>query len=298
VDRINYNQFFYFWIIAQEMSVTQAAKRLRLSQSNLSEQLRDFEGLVGQALFERKARKLSLTESGRVAFDYANSIFSSGQEMMDVFRNRPVQKQKTAIRVGAISSLSKNLQFEFIRPLLKDDTLKLIMVEGDLGELVRQLQNHTLDVVISNTPVRTESSPEVFNHRLGEIQVSLVGAKRFKPLAKGFPKSLDGQTLFLPGRAGRYRSDFEAWLERERVHADVRAEVEDMALLRLFAMSGLGIAIVPEIVVQRELESGDLVSIRRLKGFFETFYAVTTTKKFPNPSIEKIVRGFAGRRAA
>jgi LysR family transcriptional activator of nhaA len=215
--------------------------------------------------------------------------------MMDVFRNRPVQKQKTAIRVGAISSLSKNLQFEFIRPLLKDETLKLVMVEGDLSELVRQLQNHTLDVVISNTPVRTDSSPEVFNHRLGEIQVSLVGAKRFKPLAKGFPKSLAGQTLFLPGRAGRYRSDFEAWLERERVHADVRAEVEDMALLRLFAMSGLGIALVPEIVVQRELQSGELVSIRQLKGFVETFYAVTTTKKFPNPSIEKTVRGFLGR---
>lgn len=295
MEWINYNQFFYFWVIAQEMSVTQAAARLRLSQSNLSEQLKNFEGQIGQALFDRKVRKLNLTEAGRLAFDYANSVFSSSQEMLDVFKNRPIQKQKTAIRVGAISSLSKNLQFEFIRPLLTDENLKLVMVEGNLAELVRQLQNHTLDVVISNAAVRADSVPEVFNHRLGEIQVSLVGAKKYKRMAKGFPASLSGQPVFFPSRAGRYRSDFEAWLERERVQIDVRAEVEDMALLRLFAMSGLGLALVPEIVVKRELDFGELVIIRKLKGFAETFFAVTTTRKFPNPHIERVVRGFSSK---
>jgi LysR family transcriptional activator of nhaA len=294
VEWLNYNQFYYFWVIAQEASVTRAAARLRLSQSNLSEQLRDFEGAVGQPLFDRKGRQLVLTEAGRLAVEYGNTVFTSGQEMLDMFRNRPVQKRKTAIRVGAISSLSKNLQFAFVQSLLNDDTLKLTMVEGDLGELTRQLQSHLLDVVISNTPVRTDVTPEVFNHRLSEIRVSLVGAPHFKGLSKGFPASLKDKPLFLPGRAGRYRSDFEAWLEREGVSVDVRAEVEDMALLRLFALSGQGIALVPEIVVRRELATGELAVIRSLPGFTETFFAVTTSRKFPNPHIERMVKGFKG----
>lgn len=289
---MNYNHFFYFWVIAQEMSITQAAKRLRVSQSSVSEQLLSFEAFVGQALFERRTRKLVLTEAGRLAMDYANSVFSSGAEMVDLFRNRPAQKRKTSIRVGAISSLSKNLQFEFIRPLLKDPSLKLVMVEGNLSELVLQLQNHTLDVVITNTAARTESTPEVFNHRLGEMQVSLVGRRTLRKYFRGFPNTLDGMPLFLPGRGSRYRSDFEAWMERERIIPDVRAEVEDMALLRLFALSGEGVALVPEIVVKRELESGELVTLRKLKGFSENMFAVTTSRKFPNLLIQKIVKGF------
>ncbi len=66
-----------------------------------------------------------------------------------------------------------------------------------------------------------------------------------------------------------------------------------MALLRLFALSGEGIALVPEIVVKRELESGKLITIRKLQGFTETMFAVTTTRKFPNPFVEKIVKEFA-----
>ena len=290
MDWLNYNQFFYFWVIAQEMSITQASKRLRVSQSNLSEQLKDFEATLGVVLFERTTREISLTESGRLAMDYANTVFGSGQEMLDVFKNRPVRKKKEVLRIGSISSLSKNLQFELIRPLLKTPSLKFDMVEGELGGLVRQLQNHTLDLVISNIPARTVSTPQVFNHRLGQVQVSLIGTPNYRTLAKGFPKSLAHQPLLLPSSTGRFRSDFDAWMERERIELNIKAEIEDMALLRLFALSGEGIALVPEIVVQRELASGELIVLKRLPDLMETFFAVTITKKFPNPNLERIVK--------
>ena len=299
MDWLNYNQFFYFWVIAQEMSITQASKRLRVSQSNLSEQLKDFESSLGVVLFERTTREIKLTESGRLAMDYANTVFSSGQEMIDVFKNRPVKKKKEVLRIGSISSLSKNLQFEFIRPLLKTASLKFDMVEGDLGALVRQLQNHALDLVISNIPARTDSTPEVFNHRLGQVQVSLIGTPDYRGVAKGFPKSLANKPLLLPSRTGRFRSDFDAWMERERIELNIKAEIEDMALLRLFALSGEGIALVPEIVVQRELATGELIVLKRLPDLVESFFAVTITRKFPNPNLERIVKrlsvAFSGR---
>ena len=158
----------------------------------------------------------------------------------------------------------------------------------------RDMRTQTMELMQANRQWSTRPADERFTS-LYEIQVSLVGSRRFRAMTRGFPKSLEGKPVFLPGRAGRYRSDFEAWLERERIRIDVRAEVEDMALLRLFALSGQGLALVPEIVVQRELESRELAVIRKLKGFVETFYAVTTTKRFPNPYIEKIVRGFGAR---
>jgi LysR family transcriptional activator of nhaA len=295
MDWINYNQFYYFWIIARELSVTKAAALLRVSQSNLSEQMKTFESTIGQQLFDRKGRNLVLTESGRLAFEYANSIFSTGQEMVELFKNRPTLKSKVVIRIGALNSLSKNLQFEFVRPLLRLSNLKIVVIEADLPDLVRQLQAHTLDVVVSNMPVRTDSTPAVFNHRLGEIQVSLVGTRAFQSRNLRFPQSLDGAPIFLPSRTGRFRNDFEAWLQREKIYPDIRGEIEDMALLRLFALSGEGMALVPEIVVKRELESGQLIRIKKLQGFTEAFFAVTTTRKFPNHHIERIVRSFASK---
>ncbi|NDD92584.1 LysR family transcriptional regulator [bacterium] len=292
---LNYNQFYYFWIIARELSVTRAAQRLRVSQSNLSEQLKQLESQFGTPLFERKGRSLRLTEEGRLALDYANNIFSSGEEMLGVFRGRPARGSQEILRIGAISSLSKNLQYELTRSMLKDSEVKLVMVEGELNHLVRQLQNHSLDLVISNVPARTDVTPEVFNHRLGEIRVSLVGRPKHKGVARGFPKSLERVQLFLPTRAGRFRDDFDAWVERERLSIRVKAEIEDMALLRLFAMSGEGLALVPEIVVQRELHSGELVIVRSLHELSETFFAVTTSRRFRNARIEKLVSDFVHR---
>lgn len=66
-------------------------------------------------------------------------------------------------------------------------------------------------------------------------------------------------------------------------------EGDIQAILRLFVLSGLGMALVPEIVVQRELTSGELTIVQRLKGFHESFFAVTPSRKFPNPHIERIV---------
>lgn len=292
MEWMNYNQFFYFWIIAQEMSVTRAAKRLRLSQSNLSEQLIDFETAIGQPLFDRGVRQLRLTESGRIALECANSIFTTGHEMLDLFRNRPTAQAKKLVRIGAVAGLSKNMQFSFIRPLLNDHKTKTIVLEHDLNDLIRSLQNHELDVVISNTPANSQVSPEVFSHRLDDVPVSVVGAAKFRGLSENFPASLADQPLYLPSRSGPFRADFEAWLETRKVIPDIRSEVEDMALLRLLVLSGQGMALVPEIVVQSELRSRQLFVIQRLKNFKETFYAITTTRRFPNQQIESLVKNF------
>ena len=285
---LNYHHFYYFWVIAQEMSVTRAARRLRLSQSNLSGQLKEFEELLGHPLFDRVGRRLKLTASGKLALDYANEIFLMGQEMLDHFDNRPVEKGLQTVRIGAISSLSKNLQIEFLRPLFK-----MVAVQGSLPELIRQLKNHLLDVVISNTPLRGEEEG-VYSHQLGENPVYLVGVPEMKSGRWKFPEILNDLPLYLPARPSKLRSEFDAWLELLSIKPKIRAEVEAMALLRLFALAGECYAVVPEIVVRKELKEKKLVCYEKL-SFSETFFAITTTRRFPNQLIENLVKEFKKR---
>jgi LysR family transcriptional activator of nhaA len=80
MPQLNYKHLRYFWEVAREGNLTQVAKRLAVSQSALSTQIRALEERLGHHLFERVGRKLRLTEAGRMTFDHANAIFAIGEE--------------------------------------------------------------------------------------------------------------------------------------------------------------------------------------------------------------------------
>ena len=79
---LNYHHLYYFKVIASEGGIAKAAKKLRLGQPALSAQLKNLENSIGVKLFERKPRQLILTDSGRIALEYANEIFKTGSEMI------------------------------------------------------------------------------------------------------------------------------------------------------------------------------------------------------------------------
>lgn len=87
---LNYHHLYYFYVIAKEGSIAKACGRLLLAQPTLSAQLKQFEKNIGRPLFERRPRKLTLTEEGRIVLDYAESIFELGEEMRDALNDRPL----------------------------------------------------------------------------------------------------------------------------------------------------------------------------------------------------------------
>ncbi len=80
---INYHHLFYFKAVAEEGTVSGAAKKLRIGQPTLSAQLKQFEETLGVQLFERQHKKLILSEQGKVALDYAKSIFKMDNSASD-----------------------------------------------------------------------------------------------------------------------------------------------------------------------------------------------------------------------
>jgi LysR family transcriptional activator of nhaA len=291
---LNYHHLRHFWMIARHRSMTRAAEKLRVSQSTLSEQLAELEAWLGQQLFDRRGRQLHLTEAGRLALEHAETIFTSGHELMTRFRQSGQNRQRL-LRIGAVGPLSKNLQFDFIQPMLTDTRTKVVVVAGALDELARQLQEHKLDLVLSNIPLRTDQEQNVFNHLLGEVPVFLVGGKRLKVLRPKFPQFLRDVPLFLPSRQSDVRADFDLLLASAGVEPLVQAEVDDMALLRLLALSGEGLALVSKIVVERELQSRKIKFMLRVPNLAERYYALTIRKRFQNAWLAEIVEAFRTR---
>jgi len=291
---LNYHHLRHFWMIARHRSMTRAAAKLKISQSTLSEQLAELEDWLGEPLFERRGRELHLTDAGRVASEYAETIFTTGHELITRFRQSGKTQQRV-LRIGAVGPLSKNLQFDFIQPILADTRTKVVVVTGALDELTKQLQEHKVDLVLSNIPLRADQEQNVFSHLLGEVPVFLVGGKQLKLAHPKFPQLLKDIPLFLPSRQSDVRADFDLLLANAGVEPYVHAEVDDMALLRLLALSGEGLALVSKIVVERELQSQRIKFMLRVPGLAEKYYALTVRKRFQNAWLGEIVDAFRTR---
>jgi LysR family transcriptional activator of nhaA len=291
---LNYHHLRHFWMIARHRSMTRAAEKLKISQSTLSEQLAELEAWLGQSLFDRRGRELHLTDAGRLALEHAETIFTTGHELMTRFRQSDQNRQRV-LRIGAVGPLSKNLQFDFIQPILTDTRTKVVVVAGALDELTRQLHEHKLDLVLSNIPLRADQENNVFNHLLGEVPVFLVGGNKLKVARPRFPQFLKDVPLFLPSRQSDVRADFDLMLANSGVEPFVHAEVDDMALLRLLALSGEGLALVSKIVVERELQSSKIKFMLRVPGLAEKYYALTVRKRFQNTWLAEIVEAFRAR---
>ena len=291
---LNYHHLRHFWMIARHCSMTRAAEKLKISQSTLSEQLAELEEWLGQSLFDRRGRELHLTDAGRVALEHAETIFTTGHELMTRFRQSDQNRQRV-LRIGAVGPLSKNLQFDFIQPILADTRTKVVVVAGALDELTRQLQEHKVDLVLSNIPLRADQEQNVFNHLLGEVPVFLVGGKKLKMQRPKFPQFLKNLPLFLPSRQSDVRADFDLILADAGIEPFIHAEVDDMALLRLLALSGEGLALVSKIVVERELQSSKIKFMLRVPRLAEKYYALTVRKRFQNTWLAEIVEAFRAR---
>jgi LysR family transcriptional activator of nhaA len=284
---LNYHHLRYFRAIANEGSLTRAAERLHLSQSALSTQLRSLEESLGQPLFHRQNKSLVLTEAGRIALDYAQSIFRSGEELVDVLQNQSSGRRQI-LRIGAVATLSRNFQLSLLRPLIGRDDVELIIRSGNLRDLLAQLRAHTLDAVLSNLPVRRDAETDWHSHLLDEQPVSLIGQRTRKKFR--FPEELRTAPLVLPSLDSNIRVAFDLVLEQLGIRPIIAAEVDDMAMLRLLALEGAGLALVPPVVVRSELDSGQLAERHRIEGIRESFYAITPSRRFPNPVLRELLQ--------
>ena len=326
---LNYHHLRYFWAIAHEQGLTRAAQRLHVSQSALSIQLKQLERALGQALFERRGRRLELTEAGRIALEHADTIFRAGDELLSTLAGRP-SSQQPLLRIGSSATLSRNFQLAFLRPLLAEPRARVRLVSGGLRELLLQLGAHALDLVLANESVPRDKSAGWHSVLLAQQPVSLVsrppeprrGGQRSGASARSgagsnppraavrprravrppagpsgaqpaaalrFPQDLEGQPLLLPGEHSSLRTAFDLLLSQAGVRPVVLAEVDDMAMLRLLARQTGALALVPPVVVRDELAAGTLVERCTIPQIAERFYAITTQRRFPHPLLAELL---------
>ncbi|MCO4763048.1 MAG: LysR family transcriptional regulator [Myxococcales bacterium] len=289
---LNYQHLRYFWLTASEGTVTGAANKLRLSPSTISTQIKQLEEQLGHALFERKRRRLVLTERGKLVKAYADDIFTLGEELIDVVGSAVGGRHAYHMRVGVGFNLPKLLTYRLLAPAahLPEFPVHLVIEEDDAERLVGHITTHHLDLVLSDQPVGLSADVRADCQPLVRTGISLFAAERLaKELAPGFPESLDGAPILLPGHGTAMRTEVEGWLAARRLHPRVMAEFGDSALLKAFGQEGMGVFPAPTLMSAEVQARYDVVELGELNGARETVYAVIASGKADNPAVKAVL---------
>lgn len=288
---INYHHLFYFKTIAEEGSVSKAAVKLRLGQPTLSSQLKQFEQTIGVVLFERKHKRLILTEQGQVALEYAQNIFKMGYEMVEVLQDRPAQKKRT-LHIGSLDSVAKQIIVQMAKAAYKQSDCLVTLVEGKFDELLRELLGHRIDILITSFLPSGADAKGVFHRSLTKNNIGFYGAPKFKELRKGFPGSISGQPLILPTYDSKLRYDLEHWSMLTKIQLNAIAESQDISVKKLMAASGLGLIPAAQHTVNLQVLEGELIQIGKLQGVYEELFLVTAGRKIGNPIAAMLFNNF------
>ena len=228
---------------------------------------------------------------GKEVLEYAEEIFSTGRELLDMVKGKPIGKP-LELRVGIRDVMPKLVAYQLLQPALsKDESMRLVCHEGKMADLVADLAIHKLDVVLSDTALDPLYRVQAHSYKLGSSEVSIVGipdlVKRYR---SGFPKSLHGAPFLLPTKETVLRRQLDRWFTESEITPLIRGEFADSAMLKIAGRNGLGLFAVPSIVEEEIRKLYGLTSIGRIDGIHEQFFAVSIERRIKHPGVLAICK--------
>jgi LysR family transcriptional activator of nhaA len=298
MEWLNYHHLRYFHAVAKDGSLARAAATLHVSQSSISEQIRELEDALGEKLFRREGRNNKLTDAGQLVFQYAEEIFILGGELMNAVKQRPGTRT-LRLNVGVADSFPKLVTNEILKPVFAmSRAVHVVCREGKMEDLVAQLAAHRLDLVLSDEPAPSSTNLKVFSHALGESGVTLCAeAKLAAKLKRDFPRSLNDAPALLPAENTVLRRALETWFRAQHVRPNIVAEFDDLALMKVMAAEGRGFIAVPTVALKEAISRYQFRSLGQAASCCIQFHAITAERRIAHPAVQLVTRQAAANLA-
>ena len=267
-------------VLAQQGSFTAAAARLGVSKAAVSQRIAELEHAAGVTLVQRTTRSVRLTEAGQRLVDDTRQAFEAIEESFVQVRDL-ARTPRGLIRLTAPVALARQQLMPLLAEFLRDHPQ--VRIELDLSDRLRALANEGYDLAIRHT----ERPPDTHvAWKLCATESVLVATRAYlrregvphhpQDLAQHnclhYPRSQDTPVWSFASGARKTAG--------ERVSVAVRGNLaaNNSEALREAALTGAGIALMPDFSAQAHLRSGKLVAVmpdwRPVDVFAEQIYAV------------------------
>lgn len=258
---INFELYKIFYFAVASGSFSNAAEKLFITQSAVSQAIKNLETKLGVTLFFRQSRNLKLTPEGEMLFTHieqAYNFIKTGEQKLTETQNLDLGE----IRIGASDTVCKY----FLLPYLENfhrlyPKVKIQFINRTSPKILENLKNGTIDFGIVTLPLNHKN---VITQELTTVTDIFVAASKYAELRGRKIKIADlaGFPLLLLEKASATRLNFDAFLERNKITLVPEIELESVDLLVEFARIGLGVAHVLRESAIPAIEQGELFEVK------------------------------------
>ena len=265
----NFNHLYYFYTVAKLRSVTAAAHYLKTSQPSLSTQIKTLELNLNKTLFIKKGKYLELTNDGIHIFEICSRMFEIYDEL-EVYLKKQTQGEAQIV-IGVSSEISRPFTTRIIAQVLKKFTIhnrpRIKLDTGSHESLIHKLKIKKLDFILTNSSatdidlkmLKVFSMPVVLAGKSELIEeLKLSQLKKPEMILKKA-----SHYLSLPTEETKLRIEANKFLGKNKIHYSPIFESDILASLVQSAADGIGLCMMPQPYIKRELNSG---AIKILQG--------------------------------
>jgi len=290
MKQLNYHHLHYFYLVAKEGTIAKACKLLHVTPQTVSGQIAILEDYLGLQLFERRGKRLVLSDNGKQVYSYAQDIFNLGHELMQSLEPNQVNK-KMSFAVGITDVIPKVYSFQLLEPIFEEhNQFKLSCREGALEQLLTDMTLNRLDMILADRPIPHGFNIKAYSHKVLTCGLTFFIAKsRVGSLQREFPACLDKQDLLIPGDQSSLKQSMLAWFDEQHIQPNIVAEFDDSALCKLFGQAGIGIFTTPSVIEEHILANFEVEVVGRCDDILEHIYMITTERKIKHPALLKLM---------
>jgi DNA-binding transcriptional LysR family regulator len=252
---------YYFYIVAKAGSFSDAARELRVSQSSISVQIKQFEAHLGHSLFNRLKTGVELTESGEVVFQYAEETFQDVERIWNDLEAMERQV-KGSLAIGTINSFGVYTLPSLIKSFTdRFPDVKVSIELGSTRKIIDRLQSGKVDIAVLNSGRKYTGLTSV---SLRESKMFLV-APPDHDLVTGAdsnnPRELEKHPFIGYEEGNEARMMMDAFFRRLSLSVEYALESSSVATIKHMVMAGLGVSVLPEDAVGNEIRQGLLARV-------------------------------------
>jgi DNA-binding transcriptional LysR family regulator len=277
---INFRQLEVFCAVAETKSFTRASHVLFISQSTVSQHIRELEDSLGVKLFDRNRRNVSLTPSAESLLEHGHHIFRMLDEA-EVAAKTTKDPYRGKLSFGCASTtLLYNLPAILMEYTRKYPNVELNITGGTIQEVATQMWSGALDLALVVLPL---SSPAMEKVVLFEESFALVLPANHPLAARPNldVSDLAGERFILHRPGQNTRKLIDRYFFKHRVTPKVVIELAETEAIKAMVARGLGVSILPEGAVLSTRDQKDVHTFRIPRKDLKRSMAVVYPKPQP-----------------
>ncbi len=256
---MDFGQIEAFVQVAAHRSFSRAAEQLQLTQPSITARIQSLERELSEELFERGGRGVRLTDAGLAFLPYAERILQTLQEARDAV-DEVRNVQLGSLRLGSALTISTYVLPKILHTFRERYSgLEVVIRTGRSEQVLSMLLSDEVQVGL----VRSLTHPDVETVHLYDDEIVLVAypSHNFAEERRATVEEAASQPIILFDRGSSYYGLIHNFFRQAGVVPNVSMELDSLEATKRMVEEGLGIALLPLVTIQRELEAGELVRV-------------------------------------